>query len=399
MAHDARKPRMKPSDNDLGIYSSTEFQAILRYERARADRASSTFSLVMVDSQLHLGNKNDALHLVRALRQRIRTTDVIGWLDDATLSVLLPGTDLNGARIFAGNFQKQYSTDRPLIPVTVYCYPDHWLQGNNKSSPGKHDTDEGGSPGFSRVQQIIVETTLSRRIPLYKSILDIIVSLAALIFSSPLFLILAGYITIVSRGPVFYKQKRIGYRGLPFTFLKFRTMHTNNDPRFHQVHVKDLINSDRPMEKLDVNNDPRIIPGGRIIRKTCIDELPQLFNVLKGQMSLVGPRPCMPYEAEEYLRWHSYRFDVKPGLTGLWQVSGKNKLTFKQMIRLDISYCQNMSLWLDVKIIFRTFPTIVSLALEGLKNRINRTIRKPLASSTSQHAETSPVPTTLAEHI
>lgn len=113
------------------------------------------------------------------------------------------------------------------------------------------------------------------------------------------------------------------------------------------------------MAKLDDKRDPRIIPGGRFLRGTALDEVPQFINVLKGEMSLVGPRPCIPYEAEEYLRWHAHRFDVVPGMSGLWQVSGKNRLSFKEMIRLDIAYSRQMSLWLDIKIIALTFPSIV----------------------------------------
>ena len=150
----------------------------------------------------------------------------------------------------------------------------------------------------------------------------------------------------------------------------------DSDPSSHRAHLRDLINSEEPMEKLDSRDDPRIIFGGRIIRKACLDEFPQLINVLKGGMSLVGPRPCLPYEVAEYVRWHKYRFDLLPGITGLWQVSGKNKLTFKQMIRLDISYCQNRSLWLDVKILLRTVPAIVGFVLEAVANTLRGSIKE-----------------------
>ena len=126
------------------------------------------------------------------------------------------------------------------------------------------------------------------------------------------------------------------------------------------------------MEKLDEAYDPRIIRGGRIIRKTCMDEVPQLVNVLKGEMSLVGPRPCLPYEVEEYRRWHAYRFDVLPGITGLWQVGGKNKLSFRQMIRLDICYCKTMSAWVDFKVLLLTGPAILSFILDAVARRMKR---------------------------
>ncbi len=178
------------------------------------------------------------------------------------------------------------------------------------------------------------------------------------------------YIRSVSPGPVLYRQKRVGIGRREFTFLKFRTMHHRDSEQLHSQHSKDFIVFDKPMTKLD-SADPRIIPGGRILRKLAIDELPQLFNVLAGDMSLVGPRPCIPYEAEVYAQWHGRRFSILPGLTGLWQVSGKNRLTFQQMIRLDIAYENRMSLWFDLRIILKTIPTVIGLGLEGFRRRLS----------------------------
>jgi lipopolysaccharide/colanic/teichoic acid biosynthesis glycosyltransferase len=154
-------------------------------------------------------------------------------------------------------------------------------------------------------------------------------------------------------------------------------MKYDNNQGFHGKHAQSFIkDGDVPMEKLD-NFDPRIIPGGKVIRKSCLDELPQLWNVMKGDMSLVGPRPCIPYEAQEYLRWHTHRFDTLPGLSGLWQVSGKNKLTFKQMIRLDIAYCRNVSLVGDIIIILRTPVAILKMVFEAMLNKYNGSVEKP----------------------
>ncbi|HEX9156895.1 MAG TPA: sugar transferase, partial [Syntrophales bacterium] len=169
--------------------------------------------------------------------------------------------------------------------------------------------------------------------------------------------------------PVFYRQNRVGYLGKTFTFWKFRTMHVDNDATGHQNYLSSLIHGDAPMLKLDADRDPRIIPCGRIIRQSCLDELPQFINVLLGDMSLVGPRPCLQYEADEYLAWHARRFDSVPGMTGLWQVNGKNKLTFKQMIRFDIQYARTMSPWLDVRILMRTIPAIVKMVAEHLAGK------------------------------
>lgn len=180
-----------------------------------------------------------------------------------------------------------------------------------------------------------------------------------LILLSPFMLLLALLIKTVSPGPVFFRQRRVGRWGRHFELWKFRTMKVNADTAMHQNHFKNFVGSDQPMQKLDAQRDPRIIPLGGLLRQTGLDELPQLFNVLRGDMSLIGPRPCLPYEAENYLLWHHARFDVLPGITGLWQVKGKNKTTFKEMIRYDIQYARNMSLWQDVKILCKTIPAIV----------------------------------------
>jgi lipopolysaccharide/colanic/teichoic acid biosynthesis glycosyltransferase len=195
--------------------------------------------------------------------------------------------------------------------------------------------------------------------PKWKRLIDIVGALFLLILFSPLILLVALMIKIVSSGPVFFKQGRVGYGGKVFTLYKFRTMKVHADVSKHRKYLAGLIRETagekergKPMEKL---NDPQIIPFiGKILRVTCIDELPQLINVLLGDMSLVGPRPPIPYEVEEYVTWYTGRFDAVPGMTGLWQVRGKNRLTFKEMARLDIRYARQMSLGLDFKILLLT---------------------------------------------
>jgi exopolysaccharide production protein ExoY len=174
-------------------------------------------------------------------------------------------------------------------------------------------------------------------IPRWKRILDI----ALIVAASPLLAVAAGLIAVliksVSRGAVLFRQERIGFLGQPFTCLKFRTMRVNAVTAVHQGYLKSLMESDQPMTKMDVLGDSRLIPFGSVLRSTGLDELPQLVNVLRGEMSLVGPRPCLPYEYAGYLPWQKQRFNSLPGLTGLWQVSGKNKTTFNEMIKMDTS--------------------------------------------------------------
>lgn len=217
--------------------------------------------------------------------------------------------------------------------------------------------------------------------PLWKRLLDIGCVLLALPALAPLLIAIAVGIKLVSRGPVFFRQARIGHRGKPFMCLKFRTMHVNSDCRVHQDYFKQLILSQSPMTKLDCYGDPRLIRGGAFLRSTGLDELPQLLNVLWGDMSLVGPRPCTPNEFEDYLPWQKQRFATLPGLTGLWQVSGKNKTTFNEMIQLDIQYIEKRSVWLDVKIMLKTLPVLLSQAQEMSRARSDKAVTSVASSS------------------
>ena len=220
---------------------------------------------------------------------------------------------------------------------------------------------------------------ISASVPLTKRALDICCILLALPTLLPLFLAIAVLIKIVSPGPVFFRQARVGYRGRRFRVFKFRTMKVNAETSSHQTHLKSLINSNTPMTKMDSTGDPRVIKFGGILRSSGLDELPQVINVLRGEMSLVGPRPCTEYEYEQFQPWHKQRFRALPGLTGLWQVSGKNKTTFNEMINLDIRYANQWSLWLDLKIIFLTFPVLFGQIKEQKtrKPRENREKENP----------------------
>jgi lipopolysaccharide/colanic/teichoic acid biosynthesis glycosyltransferase len=191
-------------------------------------------------------------------------------------------------------------------------------------------------------------------VPRWKRCLDLVVILLLLPVLLLIGLAVALLVKCGSPGPVLFRQRRIGHRGREFTCLKFRTMKPLAESAPHQQWMRQLIQADTPMTKLDLQNDPRLIPFGSLLRATGLDELPQLINVARGEMSLVGPRPCIPYEYEAYEAWHRRRFEAVPGLTGLWQVSGKNQTTFNQMVQLDIEYAERLSLWLDLKILFRT---------------------------------------------
>ena len=202
-------------------------------------------------------------------------------------------------------------------------------------------------------------------VPRWKRFLDVTLILVASPVLLPLMLAVGILVRMVSAGPVLFRQERVGFLGQRFMCFKFRTMFVNADAAVHQGHLDQLMDADTPLVKMDAKGDPRIIPLGRLLRASGLDELPQLINVLRGEMSLVGPRPCMPYEYKKYQRWQKERFNTLPGLTGLWQVGGKNKTTFTEMICLDIRYARRKTLWLDLKIILKTVPAVLAQVLES----------------------------------
>ena len=241
---------------------------------------------------------------------------------------------------------------------------------SNVVSQGEQLTELGtsslsSSRDNSRYSNESEDGELLNDIPWWKRLLDvslIFVSLPAWLTG---IILISIWIKLVSPGPILFRQERIGYKGRRFTIFKFRTMAVNVETGSHELHLQHLINSDSPMTKLDASGDPRIIFGGRILRAMGLDELPQIFNVLRKEMSLVGPRPSTVNELQCYKPGQEQRLDALPGLTGYWQVNGKNKTTFSEMIDLDIYYARNLSLSLDVSILVRTLPTILGQVLES----------------------------------
>jgi lipopolysaccharide/colanic/teichoic acid biosynthesis glycosyltransferase len=196
-------------------------------------------------------------------------------------------------------------------------------------------------------------------VPLWKRVLDISCAFIAIPSLLPMMLLIALVVKIGSKGPVLFKQERVGLLGKRFTIFKFRTMIAGTGTAVHEAYVTSLIETNGPMTKLDAHGDTRLIPFGRMLRAAGLDELPQLINVLRGDMSLVGPRPCLPNEFSKYLPSQRERFRALPGLTGLWQVSGKNRKTFNEMVDLDIQYVRTQSVWLDLKIMLKTIPVVM----------------------------------------
>jgi len=212
-------------------------------------------------------------------------------------------------------------------------------------------------------------TTRNDSLPGWKRGLDILCCLAALPFMAAAACWAAMITTVASPGPILFRQERVGLRGRKFYLFKFRTMHVSANTASHRAHFTQLMKANTPMQKLDQQGDRRLIPGGWLLRATGLDELPQIINVLRGEMSIVGPRPCIPYEYECYTEEQRRRLESMPGLTGLWQVSGKNRTTFDEMIRLDVAYASKRSLATDVSIIVRTPGALVSQVLDTRRSR------------------------------
>lgn len=363
------------------MHSPDAFRAILERERARADRYDHEFSVVLFDVK-KIGNKDELVkHLAHVLLQRKRSTDEVGWFDAGLIGVILPNTPVDGSRQFAHEVSQKIANNYTRPPYVIYKYPSQvfpWSTESPEHSPERITSDPPNSSSM-RYKKVSVQESgdtlnclnmyLSRGIPFWKRAVDIGISMVLLILLLPIFVIIAIFIKGISPGPVFFKQKRLGYLGRPFNCWKFRTMRVDADSTVHQNYLARLISSDRPMTKLDNRDDPRIIPIGNFLRHTGLDELPQLFNILRGEMSLIGPRPCLLYEAQEYLVWQRRRFDVVPGVSGLWQVTGKNRTSFSEMMRLDITYVSKRSFCLDVKIFLKTLPAIISQAKDSLRSR------------------------------
>jgi lipopolysaccharide/colanic/teichoic acid biosynthesis glycosyltransferase len=361
--------------------SPDAFRAMVQKERARADRSNGTFCLVAFD--VGSAHSRDSLVsvLLVALRQRKRLTDEVGWSDDRHLAVILPDTTATGAECFAAAVSRAIAKTCAPPPYDVAEYPPASLRRNadpNRRAPQAirpaASNGSAANPRTSSYSSVApfgstFPPLLGSSIPVWKRAFDILLSAVLLVCLLPLFLLIAVLILIVSPGPVLFAQERVGYLGKTFTIWKFRTMRVDADDTLHRIQVDREMKSEDPLTKLDSSHDPRVIPLGKWLRLTGLDELPQLFNVLQGEMSLIGPRPDPIYAVGQYQPWHAARVNVLPGITGLWQVSGKNRTTFKQMIRLDIAYSRQLSPFLDLKIALKTLPAIVALVRDSVSSR------------------------------
>lgn len=354
----------------VNVSGEAVFQDLLIRERRRAERSRSPFLLMLLDAHLENGTARNILSkAVDVLAPAIRDTDAIGWYrDGAILGAVfteLGDREMSEIREILGSktrsrLQEHLGVETAAkIVITLHTFPETW-DPNDKNWAA----DANLYPEFqSRVPTESVAKGLKR-------VIDIVASGLLITLLLPLFAVIAVVIKLTSSGPILFKQERMGRFAKRFKVLKFRSMYLNNAPTIHQEYVKEFISGTNTAKKNDseaapiykIVNDPRVTPVGSFLRKTSLDELPQLWNVLVGEMSLVGPRPPLPYEYAVYQSWHRRRvLEVQPGITGLWQVYGRSRTTFDEMVRLDLYYTTNWSLWLDIKILLMT-PKAVLLA-------------------------------------
>jgi len=353
------------------ILNAESFRRMIALERKRSERSRKPFMLLLLDMGGRLPSETSGRTLAKvlpALSLSTRETDIIGWYaQDFVVGVLFTeiaaedGTSLPNSIVtrVTGTLRNNLNAEQfNLLNLSFHVFPEDW----------DHDNDQRPSnptlyPDLSQRE----DDRKSFRV--MKRMMDILGSVLALVLFSPVFLLSALAIKATSEGSIFFRQRRIGQHGKSFVFLKFRSMYVNNDAGVHKQYVQQLIAGKANKQPMNGNHqgvyklteDPRITRVGALLRKTSMDELPQFINVLKGDMSLVGPRPPIPYEVEAYDIWHRRRLlEAKPGITGLWQVCGRSSVNFDDMVRLDLQYARTWSLWMDIKILLRT-PAAVLL--------------------------------------
>jgi lipopolysaccharide/colanic/teichoic acid biosynthesis glycosyltransferase len=341
------------------FYDETNFQRLLGIERRRTERSKKPFLLMLLDisSLMTEEYKEIIFKLESSLSGILRETDIRGWYDErGVIGVVFTEMASLEAPAIEEIFRKIHRLLNDKLPeilfkkiaISFHIYPE--MQGSESLN------------GLFNIKPYpdLAERRMGNKLTMtVKRLIDVAGSFIALLLFSPVFLAIATAIKLTSEGPVFFKQERLGLNGKTFKLYKFRSMYTNNDPSKHKDYIRKFISeqNNAAVEPgvFKLKNDLRITPVGKFLRKASLDELPQLINVLKGEMSLVGPRPPIPYECDIYDIWHRRRLlSCKPGITGLWQVTGRSRTTFDEMVRLDLEYINKWSLWLDLKIILKT---------------------------------------------
>jgi lipopolysaccharide/colanic/teichoic acid biosynthesis glycosyltransferase len=357
-----------PSIGEREVLSEKGFKRTIALERKRSERSQEPFLLMLVDVGDNPESK-DSQHVLASMTSVLmdcsRDTDVIGWYKErACIGVMFTALMVNDKHLILTTILNRISSmlrdeltfdQFNQVNLSFHFFPDDW----DHSSPK-------GPTNVTLYPDLLEPGSRKRTLLLVKRSIDVAVSAVGLAMLSPVFLGIAAAIKLTSKGPVFFKQDRVGQYGRLFTVLKFRSMFVQNDCSVHKDYVMKLIRNEAKPAIADGNgvykltNDRRITPLGKFLRRMSLDELPQIINVLLGDMSLVGPRPPIPYELAAYQTWHRRRIlEAKPGITGLWQVTGRSQVKFDEMVRLDLRYATGWSLWLDLKILLMTPMAVI----------------------------------------
>jgi lipopolysaccharide/colanic/teichoic acid biosynthesis glycosyltransferase len=365
-----KKSRPQNEVDSKQILPEEAFRRMISLERKRSERSQRPFVLLLIDTgRSQPGDKQGRvlLDMLSALQGATRETDITGWYTmNSVVGVMFTEIVLDNNAVLStilsrvGELLRQkLDTDQfSRIKFSFHVFPDDW---------DSQDPERPSNPTlYPDLEKRLESNRLGRAT---KRMIDVLGSLLLLASLSPVFLIIAAAVKLTSRGPILFQQKRIGEHGTPFIFLKFRSMYLNNDSSKHEEYVRKLIAGQAEKKSADGNgkpvfkliNDPRITLVGKFLRRSSLDELPQLLNVLRGEMSLVGPRPPVPYEVDAYATWHRRRLlEAKPGITGLWQVYGRSRVEFDDMVRLDLRYARDCSPLLDLKILLQTPRAVMS---------------------------------------
>jgi lipopolysaccharide/colanic/teichoic acid biosynthesis glycosyltransferase len=349
----SRKVASRSHADDF-LLSRRHFDDAIRRERLRSDRSLTRFTLLTLHFSPRAGAEDTFRKISDILEGRIRETDQAGWFQDRTIGIILPETPPEGAWKLAADLHELLEELRIASPTfSVYVYPtfdsnEGEMAVDSEPLPAEDDADE------MPVQPL--EVLFLERLPAWKRAMDIVGASLGIVLLSPVFLLTAIAIKRTSRGPVFYRQRRDGLGGSQFWIYKFRTMVQNADQL--KADLRAISEQDGPAFKL--KNDPRLTPIGQFLRSTSIDELPQLINVLKGNMSLVGPRPLPCDESAACTSWQRERLRVTPGLTCIWQVEGRSRVTFDEWMRMDLKYVRSRRLRNDLKLLFQTVHVVLS---------------------------------------
>lgn len=333
------------------LYSPEQLAWVIRRERARADRHQCPLTIVHFGLQDSVTSSRDRWRLAHAMLNVLRETDELGWFDASTLCAVLPDTDAAGAdnfmaRLAAATRGRSFA---PKISIYVQHVPEQPVRDRLARTNAPVIPEPRPLPASS------LDELLAEPLPWWKRCVDVAVASALLVAVSPLLIAAAVAIRVSSPGPIIFRQQRTGLGGRPFTIFKFRTMCVDAEAK--KLALRAISEQDGPAFKLQ--RDPRVFAAGAFLRKTSIDELPQLLNVLRGEMTLVGPRPLPVGEAEACVGWQQRRHAVTPGLTCIWQVEGRSRVKFDEWMRMDRRYARRRSLVTDLWLVARTVPAVL----------------------------------------